>query len=131
MTALFASIWPYIISGVLAGAAILFGWFKTKQAQTNVAQTKATALSDVDKANANAQVAIDNLNARKTADVQADADASKTAATAAQERTNVENAQAALSDDAAREQLIGLLHGSATGNPGTGKGSAGTDPGRG
>ncbi|WP_438392709.1 hypothetical protein [Caballeronia sp. DA-9] len=118
-------------AALVAAGSVLFAWIKTKGAQTTIAQTKEQAQSKVDVANANAQVAIDNLNARKTADVQADADAAKTAATAARERTNVENDQAALSDDAAREQLIGLLHGPAGDNPGSGQGSAGTDPGRG
>ena len=110
-------------AALVAAGSVLFALVKTKGAQTTVAQTKEQAQSKVDVANANAQVAIDNLNARKTADVQADADAAKTAATAAQERTNVENDQSALSDDAAREQLSRLLHG--TDNPGSGQRGSG------
>jgi phage terminase large subunit-like protein len=113
------------VLALLSAGGVLFGWLKTKQAQTTVAQTKEQAQTKVDAANANVQAAIDNLNARKTADLQADADAAKTAATAAQERTNAENAQASLSDGAARDQLIGLLHGAGADNPGTGQRSAG------
>jgi hypothetical protein len=127
MIALLLQFGPWIVGAL----GVVYGVIKHYSANAKVATVTQQASDKVNAANANVQGALDNLNARKTADVQADADASKTAATAAKERTNVENAQAALGDDAAREQLIGLLHGSATVNPGSGKGSAGTDPGRG
>ena len=114
---------------LLVAISGVFAFITHQNGKIKVAKAKEDATNKVDAANANVQVAIDNLNSRKTADVQADADAAKTAATAAQERTNVENDQAALSDDAAREQLSRLLH--STNNPGSGQGSAGTDPGRG
>jgi hypothetical protein len=118
---------PWLVAGVMA----LFAGFTHLRSKAKVADAQQKAQVDVATAQAAQQVAVDNLNARKTADVQADADAAKTAAAAAQERTNVENAQAVLSDDAARAQLIGLLHGAGAINPATGQGSAGADPGRG
>jgi len=125
MIALLLQFGPWIVGAL----GVVYGVIKHFSAKATVADVNQKAQTKVDAANANVQVAIDNLDRRKTADIQADADASKTAATAAQERTNVENDQAALSDDAAREQLSRLLHG--TNNPGSGQGSAGTDPGRG
>jgi hypothetical protein len=116
---------------LLTGAAALFAGFTHLRAKSKVADAQQKAQVDVATAQAAQQVAVDNLNTRKTADIQADADAAKTAAVAAQERTNVENAQAVLTDDAARAQLIGLIHGAGADNPGSGQGSAGTDPGRG
>jgi hypothetical protein len=108
----------------------IFAAFTHLNSKNKVAEAKQQAQVDVATAQAAQQVAIDNLNTRKTADVQADADAAKTAATAAQERINAENAQAVLDDDAARAQLIGMLHGAGSTNPVTGQGSAGSDPGR-
>lgn len=130
MTALIAilgQIWPFI----LGGAGVLWGVFSHLNAKSKVANAQKQATVDVAAAQAQKQVAEDNLNARKTADVQADADAAKTAASAAQERTDVENSQAALDDAAARADLLSMLHGSGSANPGAGQGSAGTDPNRG
>ncbi|WP_244828908.1 hypothetical protein [Caballeronia sp. TF1N1] len=126
MIQLLSSIGPWILTGLLGAWAI----FTHLSAKAKVADAKQKAQTDVEAAQTKQKVAEDNLNARKTADVQADADAAKTAAVAAQERTDVENTQARLDDDAARDELLGLLHGSGTDNPGTGQGSAGTDPGR-
>ncbi|WP_250467615.1 hypothetical protein [Caballeronia sp. GAFFF2] len=117
---------PWIVAGLVGAWAV----FTHMNAKATVADTKQQAQSAIAAAKAQQHVAEDNLNARKTADVQADADAAKTAATAAQERTDVENTQARLDDDAARDELLKLLHGSGADNPGTGQGSAGTDPGR-
>ncbi len=117
---------PWIIAGLSAGAALLFHW----SAKSKVADAQQKAQIDVTAAQAKQKVAEENLSARKTADVQADADAAKTAAVAAQERSNVENSQAVLDDDAARDELLRMLRGSGEDNPGTGHGSAGTDPGR-
>lgn len=118
---------PWILTGVVAAFAL----FTHTRAKAKVADAQLQAQVGVAAAQAKQQVAEDNLAARKTADVQADADAAKTAATAAQERTDVENNQSLLDDDAARAQLLKLLHGSGADNPGSGQGSAGTDPGRG
>lgn len=118
---------PWILTGLVAA----WGVFTHMSAKAKVADAQKQATVDVADAQAKQQVAEDNLNARKTADVQADADAAKTAATAAQERTDVENSQAALDDAAARADLLRMLHGSGADNPGSGQGSAGTDPGRG
>ncbi|MDR5881138.1 hypothetical protein [Caballeronia sp. LZ032] len=118
---------PWIGMGLAAAWAL----FTHMSAKTKVVDAQLQAQAGVAAAKAMQQVAEDNLNARKTADVQADADVAKTAATAAQERTDVENSQAALDDAAARAELLKLLHGSGADNPGSGQGSAGTDPGRG
>lgn len=118
---------PWILTGLVAA----WGVFTHMSAKAKVSDAQKQAAVDVAAAQAKQQVAEDNLNARKTADVQADADAAKTAATAAQERTDVENSQAALDDSAARAELLRMLHGSGADNPGAGQGSAGTDPGRG
>ncbi|MDR5774928.1 MULTISPECIES: hypothetical protein [unclassified Caballeronia] len=112
---------PWIVAGLVGAWAV----FTHMNAKATVADTKQQAQSAVAAAKAQQQVAEDNLNARKTADVQADADAAKTAAVAAQERTDVENTQARLDDDAARDELLKLLHGSGADNPGTGQRGAG------
>jgi hypothetical protein len=127
MIELLMKLGPWILTGLAAAWAL----FTHLNAKSKVADVQKQATVDVAVAQAQQHVAEDNLNARKTADVQADADAAKTAATAALERSNVENSQAALDDAAARDQLIRMLHGSGGDNPGTGQGSAGTDPGRG
>lgn len=67
MTALFASIWPYILSGAVALGGIVFGMFRHQQAKAATAdaeQVKATAAatvaekqSQVDQANAAASAA--------------------------------------------------------------------------
>ncbi|WP_250512717.1 hypothetical protein [Caballeronia sp. INDeC2] len=118
--------------GPWIGMGIAAAWALIVHARSNakVSDAKQQAQIDVAAAKAQQRVAEDNLTARKTADVQADADAAKTAATAAQERTNVENSQAILDDAAARDELIRMLHGSGEDNPGSGQGSAGADPGR-
>ncbi len=119
MIALLLQFGPWIVGAL----GVVYGVIKHFSAKATVADVTQKAQSKVDAANDNVQIAIDNLNARKTADVQADADAAKTAATAAQERTNVENDQAALSDAAARDNLLSMLHG--TDNPGSGQRGSG------
>jgi hypothetical protein len=126
MIALLLQFGPWVLTAIMG----IFAAFTHLNSKNKVAEAKQQAQVDVATAQAAQQVAVDNLNTRKTADVQADADAAKTAATAAQERINAENAQAVLDDDAARSQLIGMLHGAGAANPGTGQGSAGADPGR-
>ncbi|SAL14731.1 hypothetical protein [Caballeronia telluris] len=86
---------PWILAGLSAAAALLFHW----NAKAKVADAQHRARIDVAAAKATQHVAEEKLNARKTADVQADADAAKTAATAAQERINVENSQSVLDND--------------------------------
>ncbi|MDR5761973.1 hypothetical protein [Caballeronia sp. LZ035] len=127
MIELLMKLGPWIGMGLAAAWAL----FTHMSAKTKVAAAQMQAQAGVAAAQAKQQVAEDNLSARKTADVQADADAAKTAAAAAQERTDVENSQAALDDAAARAELLKLLHGSGADNPGAGQGSAGADPGRG
>lgn len=102
MTALFASIWPYLLSGALAAGGILFGWLKTKQAQTTVAQAgQKVAEAQTSAAQAQTQTA-----EVRDAEAQANATASAAGAQATKERTNVEAETAGMSDDAVRSSLL-------------------------
>ncbi|SAK71342.1 hypothetical protein AWB80_03808 [Caballeronia pedi] len=126
MIELLMKLGPWVVAGLSAVAALFFHL----SSKAKVADAQQKAQVDVAAAEVKQQVAENNLTARKTADIQADADAAKTAATAAQERTNVENSQVILDDAAARDELIRMLRGSGEDNPGAGQGSAGADPGR-
>lgn len=101
MTALIASFWPYIASGAVALGAILFGWIKTKQAQTTVAQAgQKVAEAQASAAQANTQVA----NAQNI-EAQANATAAQAGAQASKDRQDVENTIASEPSGASRSVL--------------------------
>ncbi|CAN7615686.1 hypothetical protein LJR034_004715 [Caballeronia sp. LjRoot34] len=125
MTALLASIWPYIFSGVLAAGGILFGWLKTKQAQTTVAQAgQKVAEAQTSAAQAQTQTA-----EVRDAEAQANAAASAAGVQAIKERTNAENDVTALPVGAADQQLRDDWS-RAGEDAGHGAGGAGKDPNR-
>ena len=111
--------------GIAIGAVVtLIGvWLHGKSA--GAASTAAADQTKVSAAQSGQNLAEQNLADRKTAEAEANAQAAQSAADAAKERTNAENAQAALSDDAARSNLLSLLSGAGTDNPGAGQGSPG------
>jgi hypothetical protein len=101
MIALLKSIRPYLISGVVALGAIVFGFLKSKQAQTTVAQAgQKVAEAQVDAARAQTQVA-----EARDATAQANATAAQAGAQAIKERRDVENDTAGQSDNDVRNEL--------------------------
>lgn len=94
MTAIIASIWPYLLSGAVALGGVVFGMFRHQQAKT------ATAQADAAKAQAGQQVA-----AQQVAETQANADAQKAGSDAAAARTDIDNAVAAQPTDEVRNEL--------------------------
>lgn len=117
---------PWVLTAIVAA----WGVFTHLSAKAKVADAKQQADAKVASAQQSQQTAEENLTARKTADIQADADAAKTAATAAKERTDVEDSQSKLDDTAARADLLRLLHGANPATPGSSQGSSGTNADR-
>lgn len=101
MIALLASFWP-VIAGVLGLAGgVLFGWMKTKQAQTTTAQADAVK-ADAGKQVAEAQTQIANV---QNAEAQANASAAQAGADSFKEKVNVTNDVSALPTGAAASEL--------------------------
>jgi uncharacterized protein YpuA (DUF1002 family) len=94
MIAILASIWPYLASGTVALAGVVFGMFRSQQAKA------ATAQADAAKAQAGQQVAD-----QQVAETQANADAQKAGSDAAAARTDIDNAVAAKPADEVRNDL--------------------------
>jgi hypothetical protein len=101
MIAILGSLWPYIASGAVALGAILFGFLKTKQAQTTVAR----AGQKVAEAQAGAAQAQTQTAEVRDAAAQANATASAAGAQASTERENAENDIAAMPAGAAASEL--------------------------
>jgi membrane protein involved in colicin uptake len=110
---------------LLTAGAALFALITHLKAKATTADVKQKATVDVAAAQAQQNVAEQNLADRKAAESEANAQAAQAAADAAKERGNVENAQSVLTDDAARDSLLGLLHGTGSDNPAAGQGSPG------
>lgn len=117
---------PWVLTAIVAA----WGVFTHLNAKAKVAEANQQADAKVASAQQGQQAAEENLTARKTADIQADADAAKTAATAAKERTDVEDSQSKLDDTAARADLLRLLHGASTASSDSSQGSARANPDR-
>lgn len=94
MTAIIASIWPYVISGLVALSGVVFGLFRHQQAKV------ATAQADAVKAQAGQQIA-----AQQVAETQANADAQKAGSDATAARVAIDNAVAAKPVDEVRNEL--------------------------
>jgi len=94
MIAILSSIWPYVLSGVVALGGVVFGLFRHQQAKV------ATAQADAVKAQAAQQVA-----AQQVAETQANADAQKAGSDAAATRAAVDNAVAAQPANEVRHDL--------------------------
>lgn len=101
MTALIATLWPYVIAGVVGLGGVLFGYLKTKQAQTATAQATAVK-ADAGRQVAEAQTAIAQTN---DATAQANATAAQAGADSLKEKVNVTNDVAAMPSGAAADEL--------------------------
>lgn len=101
LVSLIAKFWPVILGVLGLGGGALFGWAKTKSANTKIAQAgQSVAEAQKGVAQAQAQAA-----AMGQSEAEANAAAAQAGSKATQERTNAENDVNALPSGGAAEQL--------------------------
>lgn len=101
MSALLVSMWPAVLGVLGIAGGVLFGWVKSKQAQTTKAQADAVK-ADAGKQVAEAQTQVANV---QNAEAQANATAAQAGADSLKEKVNVTNDVSALPTGAAASEL--------------------------
>jgi hypothetical protein len=120
---LIGSAWPYIASGAVAVLGLLYGFVKSKTADTKVAQA-AQRIAEANQATAEAKTQTATV---RDAEAQANAAAAQAGANSVKERADVENDVASLPTGAAAGQLRDDW--TAGAGAAASAGSAGKDPG--